>query len=64
MVFPFVPVIPMIVKSFDGLSWNLADIIEAAFRVLSILITGLPRSFIIFSSDITADAPFLIASFI
>ena len=31
----------MIVKSFDGLSWNLDDIIEAAFRVFSMLITGL-----------------------
>ena len=64
MVFPFVPVIPMIVRSFEGLSWNLEDIIEAAFRVFSILITGLSKSFIIFSLDITADAPFLMASFI
>ena len=54
----------MIVRSFDGLSWNLDDIIEAAFRVLLILITGLSKSSSIFPLEIAADAPFYIASFI
>ena len=49
---------------FDGLSWNLDEIIEAAIRVSLMLITGLSKLFTIFSLDIAAAAPFLMASFI
>ena len=62
MVFPFVPVIPITFSSFEGCLKYSAAILLAASLVFPTWILGTGNLPISLPLDITADAPFSIAS--